>query len=479
MKKIRELIFPISFRFLIIVFFLLLVYISLLFSSKFLLDNFNSQLIAKRRLEIKNQALILSDRISNELYLNKKEVNNNIDSQIETLADIFDGRVAIIDSNFSVIKDTFSLSLGKKSVAKEVIKTFRGETVDTYIPKKDYIIQTFPIYKQGEDEIEGVILITSSTEDFNIILQTVKENTIIFNVLLLVISLIFIYVFSKYVSKPFIILEESIRRVLEGDFDYHIVENTYGLTKNISSAINVSLDRLRNINKVQEEFVENVSHELKTPITSIKVLADTLTSMGEVDIEIYKEFLSDISYEIDRENKIIDDLLALIRVDNQDDKFITENKNINHQINLVLKRLRPLAENKNIALVFESVREVEAEIDETKFSIALSNLVENAIKYNEEEGNVKVILDADHKFLYIKVIDDGIGIPEDAQELIFDRFYRVDKARSRETGGTGLGLAITKSFIMKHGGIIRVNSKEKEGTTFIVRMPLKQKIKGV
>ena len=113
-----------------------------------------------------------------------------------------------------------------------------------------------------------------------------------------------------------------------------------------------------------------------------------------------------------------------------------------------------------------------ADIDEVKLSLAVSNLVENAIKYNKQDGWVRVTLDADHKYFYLKVADSGIGIPAEFKERVFERFYRVDKARSRETGGTGLGLAITRSVILMHHGAIRVESIEKEGTTFIVRIPL-------
>lgn len=116
---------------------------------------------------------------------------------------------------------------------------------------------------------------------------------------------------------------------------------------------------------------------------------------------------------------------------------------------------------------------MEAEVDETKLSLAVSNLVENAIKYNHENGWVHVSLNADHKFFYLKVADSGMGIPKEAQEHIFERFYRVDKSHSREIGGTGLGLAIARSAVIMHRGAIKVYSEEGEGTTFTVRIPLK------
>ncbi len=241
----------------------------------------------------------------------------------------------------------------------------------------------------------------------------------------------------------------------------------------ITDSINQTLKKLKAVDKSREEFVSNVSHELKTPITSIRVLADSLTGMEDAPVELYREFMSDISVEIERESKIIDDLLALVRMDKTSGGSLNiAQVNINGLLELILKRLRPIAGKRNVELIFESIREVTADVDEMKLSLALSNLVENAIKYNVESGWVRVTLDADHKFFYVKVADSGIGIPEEFQEHVFERFYRVDKARSRETGGTGLGLSITKKIILMHQGALKLQSKEGEGTTFTVRIPL-------
>ena len=146
--------------------------------------------------------------------------------------------------------------------------------------------------------------------------------------------------------------------------------------------------------------------------------------------------------------------------------------NINEELELILKRLRPIAKRSNVELIFESIREVTADVDRVKFSLAVTNLVENAVKYNVDSGWVRVTLDADHKYFYIRVADSGIGIPQDCIDHIFERFFRVDKARSREVGGTGLGLAITKNVIQMHHGIIDAESAPGEGTTFSVRIPL-------
>ena len=200
---------------------------------------------------------------------------------------------------------------------------------------------------------------------------------------------------------------------------------------------------------------------------------DVYKRQEEAPVELYREFMTDISDEIDRENQIIEDLLMLVKMDKSAESQMNIGQvNINAELELILKRLRPIAKRGNVELVLESIREVTADVDKVKISLAITNLVENAIKYNRDSGMVRVTLDADHKYFYVKVADTGIGIPEDALEHIFERFFRVDKARSREVGGTGLGLAIAKNVIQMHHGIIDVESTPGEGTTFSMRVPL-------
>lgn len=242
--------------------------------------------------------------------------------------------------------------------------------------------------------------------------------------------------------------------------------------RSFASHFNSIMDKNNELDSSRSEFVSNVSHELKTPITSIKVLADSLNTQENVPVEVYREFMLDIVSEIDRENKIIEDLLCMVRLDKASSVLNISSVNMNELLELVLKRLKPLAAKKNIELLFESFRPVVAQVDEVKITQVISNLVENAIKYNNVDGWVHVSLNADHQFFYVRVEDSGIGIPKDSQGKVFDRFYRVDKARSRETGGTGLGLSIVRNIILMHHGTIKLYSEEGMGTTFTFRIPL-------
>ena len=191
--------------------------------------------------------------------------------------------------------------------------------------------------------------------------------------------------------------------------------------------------------------------------------------------EMYVEFLRDINSEVDRMTDIINDLLTLVRMNRQEVELKPVEINLTDMVGDIVKRLEPIAKAKNISIIYNRVKDVSAEIEETKLSLAVSNLIENGIKYNSEEGKVEVTVDADHQNAFITVSDNGIGIAEEEIGKIFDRFYRVDKNRDRETGGTGLGLSIVRSAVLMHNGSIKVSSKENEGTTFVIIIPLKQK----
>lgn len=292
---------------------------------------------------------------------------------------------------------------------------------------------------------------------------------------MLIISILVIFlsfILSKILVKPFSRVSKAIEELTDGYLDEEISVTDYTETEMITNVFNKLLKRMKILDDSRQEFVANVSHELKTPMTSIKVLADSLAGQENVPAELYKEFMQDITVEIDRENKIITDLLALVKMDRKASDLNIQKVSINELLENILKRLKPIADKKRVELVLESFRPVVAEIDEVKLSLAFSNLVENGIKYNIEDGWVHVTLNADHKYFYVTVSDSGIGIPKESIDKIFERFYRVDKSHSREIGGTGLGLAITRNAIVMHRGAIKVKSEEHQGTTFSVRIPL-------
>lgn len=433
---------------------------------------FLSSAISQRISELQSHANIISNLVVNSNFFASDDVTE-LNTEISQVADVYRGRILVIDQGLKIAKDTYGLEDGKTIISKEIIGTLMGEN-SKYINTEDkYVEITVPVKDNTSQEIIGVIFMSFSIENIMNLYQSRLNEIITFLVIfgvLIILSAIFIV---RMIVSPVTALSKNINEAAEiGDVDMLMDFKGYNELEDIAVAYNNMVDTFRNVEASRMEFVSNVSHELRTPITSMKVLADSLTSQEDVPAELYREFMEDINSELERINNIITDLLTLVKTDRTVSTSVITAVNINEFIEGLLKSLRPIAAQRNIELVYESFRQVNAEIDEVKLGMAFNNIIENAIKYNYDDGWVRVSLNADHRYFYLKVSDSGVGIPEDVQGRIFERFYRVDKARSRDTGGTGLGLAITRNIILLHRGAIKVYSKEGQGTVFTVRIPL-------
>lgn len=458
-----------SLRFRILLLLVLFGIIPCVILKSAILDNYIDRTVSARTAEIQNQCAILSNQLKSYNYLidAKSEVVN---AELTQLSNIYNGRILVINDEFRIVKDTYELEEGKTVVSEDVLKCYQGKGTTYHDKKNHYAEVTIPV-KDGK-KVVGVILMSVSTDAILNNQVELETKATIIVITMAIIILLLAFVLSALMVKPFARITKAIEDVNEGYDSDNLHENAYTETTLISEAFNKMLGRLKVVDDSRQEFVSNVSHELKTPLTSMKVLADSLLAQEDVPVELYQEFMGDIAEEIERENKIINDLLSLVKMDKTTMNLTVQPENINELVERILKRLRPIAAQRNIELVFESFRPVTAEVDEVKLTLALSNLVENAIKYNRDDGWVHVSLNADHKYFYVKVADSGIGIPKEDTEHIFERFYRVDKSHSREIGGTGLGLAIARNAIVMHRGAVKVYSEEGEGTTFTVRVPL-------
>ncbi|MCR5742106.1 MAG: HAMP domain-containing histidine kinase [Lachnospiraceae bacterium] len=422
---------------------------------------------------MQNQAVIMGNQLANAGCFFSATISDTLQVQLRQMASDFDGRIMVVDASFMVMYDSLGLDTGMFILDSKVLEAFNTKVYTNYNTTYSTYEMVVPV-SSGSSSPLGLIIVHGSVAILEDEMADLKEKVVIVDIMALLVVVLLAVVAALWMGRPIRLLRESADKVSAGNAD--IIEGPgYKETDEIIESFNSALTRLKTVDESRQEFVSNVSHELKTPITSIRVLADSLMSMGDAPVELYKEFMQDISNEVDREAKIITDLLDLVKMDKAASALNIAKVNVNALIEDVMHRLLPIADQRKIELVFESFRDVICDADETKLSLAISNLIENAIKYNIDNGFVHVSLNADHRFMYIKVQDSGVGIPEDEQDRIFDRFYRVDKARSRETGGTGLGLAITKSVIQMHSGAIRVYSKPGEGTTFSVRIPLNYK----
>ncbi len=448
-----------------------------------ILQNYERRAVSLRTSDITTQLRILANHLITYHYLQDTS-SEVINAELSQLSSLYDGRVMIINNDLRIVKDTYGISENKTMISEEVVRCIKGESASKYDRDNGYIEMTIPITETvapggGEsgaagrrEVVRGAMLVSASTDSIMATMDALSRQALIIGVIVMIAILIVSVLAAKMLIHPFEKITAALDKAQEGYTDDPISVTDCIETEHIGDAFNRVLGRMKVLDDSRQEFVSNVSHELKTPITSMKVLADSLLAQNDVPIEVYQDFMSDIAGEIEREDKIINDLLSLVKMDRTAADLNIAEVDINVLVELIMRRLRPIAQKRDVELVYESARQVTAAVDEVKITLVISNLVENAIKYNKEHGWVKVTLDADHQFFTLVVADSGIGIPEDAVDQIYERFYRVDKSRSREIGGTGLGLAITKNAILMHRGSIRVESKVDEGTTFTVKIPL-------
>ncbi len=449
-----------------------------------ILQNYEQRAVNVKISDISTQLRILANHLITYHYLQDTS-SEVINAELDQLSGLYDGRVLVINNDLRVVKDTYGISENKTIISEEVVRCIKGENTSRYDKNNGYVEMTIPITEtvtleggkadtEAKKEIvRGVMLVSASTDTIGATLEILSRKALLVEVIVILVIIMISILAAKGLFKPFEKITEALNQVQEGYTDDPISVTDCLETEHIGEAFNQVLGRMKMLDTSRQEFVSNVSHELRTPITSMKVLADSLISQKDAPIELYQEFMTDIAAEIDREDKIITELLSLVKMDRTAADLNISEVDIDALVELIMRRLRPIAQKRDVEVVYESVRPVTSAVDEVKLTLVISNLVENAVKYNKEHGWVRVRLDADHQYFTVEVADSGVGIPRDSLEHIYERFYRVDKSRSREIGGTGLGLAITRSAILMHRGTIKAESIEGEGTTFTIRIPLK------
>ncbi|MCI5858026.1 MAG: HAMP domain-containing histidine kinase [Agathobacter sp.] len=477
-KKSRLWAFIKSMKFRLILLIIILTVLPSVILCTGVLNSYESRAVSIRESEVLRQTTILANQVATSQFLtDTTDSTANIQAQIDMLTTIYDGRAIIVNDTFKIVYDTYNLDRNRTIISEEVIKSFSGESIVNYDSINHYIEMTTPIINPDDTDgrVLGVMLVSVSTDNIILNESYLRQNAMTILMVLVSLFIFFGILYVIYLVRPLHKVSQGIDEIQKGYGADKLEVTDYTETIQICTKFNEMLSSMRVMDESRQEFVSNVSHELKTPLTSMKVLADSINSMPDAPLEMYQEFMGDITNEIDRETKIINDLLSLVKMDKSAADMNITTVNINELLEQILKRLQPIADKQKVELVLESFRPITADVDEVKLTLAITNLVENGIKYNRDDGEgwVHVSLNADHQYFYLKVEDSGIGIPEESLDLIYERFYRVDKSHSREIGGTGLGLAITRSSILMHRGAIKVYSVVGEGTTFDVRIPLK------
>ncbi len=323
-------------------------------------------------------------------------------------------------------------------------------------------------------DVIGVLLLVSPVQEIMQNLYQLQDQMVMIFAAIAVTSLICAWIFSRVITRPIAGLNRGIQKMSKGDFSARVKVRGSGEMKQLARAFNSMSEKLETLDQSRNQFVSNASHELKTPLATMKIMIESLIYQPDMDKNLRTEFMTDINNEIDRLSAIVSDLLTLVQMDSQNVKLTRENLSIAQLIKDNAHRLQPIANQKGQKIVLQLQDSCDVYADKSKLNQVIYNLMENAVKYTQASGVIKVSLQRQGRNAIFKVSDNGPGIPKENLPHIFDRFYRVDKARSREKGGTGLGLSIVHQLVLLHGGAINVESEEGRGATFIVELPLHQ-----
>ena len=379
-------------------------------------------------------------------------------------------RLTVTDHAGKILYDTSNFkSIGSFALFPEVVDALDCNKVFTWYYRAGTVQSRVAVPIMSYGNLIGCVYMMESDTTQGALISSLEQNILAVTLVLEIFGIIFSVAFSQVFSRRLRRILSSIRIIRSGDYSHKVFMGGNDELTYLGNEFNDLTDRLHDSQKAQRQFVSDASHELKTPLASIKLLADSIMQ-NDMDVETAREFVSDIGDEADRLTRMSEKLLSLSKVDSEygGDREIVY---LAPTVRRVTRMLRGVARKNNITLRQDLANDCSILILEDDLYQIIFNLVENGIKYNSPGGTLTVTLRRDDENAIIEVSDTGMGIPADAVEHIFERFYRVDKARSRQTGGSGLGLAIVRDTVNRNDGEIYVSSTPGAGTTFTVIFP--------
>ena len=402
----------------------------------------------------------------------------SLNNLLQSAAADVQGRILLTDESGKIQLDTLSLLEGTRTRTDEVRRILTGEASQAYgihaLPEEgEYAALSAAAMMDGE-QIIGAVLISTPVTELRQAIQTVENQLMTLFIVVAAAALIAALIFAFTLTAPIKALTSTIRRMGKGDLSARVKVRASGELQALADSYNAMAEKIENFDHSRSQFVQNASHELKTPLATMKILLENLIYQPDMPRELQAEFMQDMNHEIDRLSGIITDLLTLTQMDSQSTPLTLSEVDFTVLCQETLHALQSSAEKASLHLVAEIASDVCLSGDASKLGQVVYNLIDNAIKYTPEGGTVTVTMTADAREALLTIRDTGIGIPQEDIAHIFDRFYRVDKARSRATGGTGLGLSIVRQMVQLHGGEISVTSQSGQGSTFTVTLPLRK-----
>jgi len=451
--------------------YFVIIMVTLSLMSIYILGVLEDKLYDNEKVNMFTKANIIAGTVSSYFEEDSPNRTEKDISQFLTGTNI---RAIVVNNAFKVVYDSNS-ELTDKIYVRDIINTAsNGEQAHKIYENElgdNMLSVAVPIKDSGTTV--GVIYLITTIESIDKTISYISVN------LLTVSALISILVGMLSLGMSFIVtspLDEFIavaKEISKGNFDKKVKVKGHNEFAQMAETLNYMTSELADLEEKRHKFVSDVSHELKTPLATIKLICDSIVATPDPDEEMLKEFLNDLSNEVDRLTRIVERLLALTKLNagNATPKLVSVD--MAAMLHAIVRNLTPKANEKGIVLYSDYTDEIQQAImlDYDKIWEAIYNIIDNAIKYSPQNGFVKVSLLKDGKEAVIKVEDNGPGIPDSEKERIFERFYRLDDSRARDTGGTGLGLAIAKEAVLMHGGTITVSSEGEMGSIFSIYLP--------
>jgi len=382
-------------------------------------------------------------------------------------------RMIVTDRNGIVVYDsaTTDSALGNYALLPEIVSAMEGQGNNVfYWYYHDGVMMSkaaTPIFSYGS--MIGCVYITEYDTDQGTLIKSLQQNVLNITIILEALLILFSIAFSRKYNHRFRSILSSMRIIREGDYTHKVTMGGSDELALLGDEFNNLTEKLQTSEQKRHQFVGDASHELKTPLASIKLLTDSILQ-NDMDMETMREFVGDIGNEADRLNRMSQKLLTLSKIESQQDGDC-EIVPIGPTIRRAARMLKGTAENSNITIDLQLQDDCPILILEDDLYQIVFNLMENGIKYNTPGGTLTVRLLRQDDNSILQITDTGVGIPEDAVSHVFERFYRVDKARSRKSGGSGLGLSIVRNLVERNQGKIDIESKLGVGTTFSVTFP--------
>jgi len=426
---------------------------------------------------LQNQAAVLASTLS---VGPEALTMDNVKKTIEGLGVVGGVRVVVTDPAGYILYDWYegerADTLGRYGLFWEVARALQGYDVFRSEYREGAFRSRAAVPITYRSMILGAVYLYEYDGEQGALLLGIQQKLRSISLVICVGCLIMSAIFSRALTRRIADLLRAIRTVREGEYSHRVSLRGGDELTQLADEFNALTGRLQTTEEVRRRFVSDASHELKTPLASIRLLTDSILQADNMDGETAREFLTDIGEEAERLTRITEKLLQLTRLDTAPPQN-TRPVDLRRVVEKVLHMLSPLA--RAVEVTVHTRLEGEAWVRATEddlYQIAF-NLMENAVKYNLPGGQVLVTLESGPPGeqgpppVILRVEDTGVGIPEEDLSKIFDRFYRVDKARSRAAGGTGLGLSIVQDTALQHGGRVSVRRREPEGTCFEVAFP--------